>query len=278
MARPLKDLVFVVTGASSGIGRATALEAARAGMDLVVTARRAPLLQSVVNEVKELGRRAIAVEGDVIESGVSARILDEAERAFGRVDVVFANAGYGAEKRVLDYSADELRRMFDVNFFAATELLQVAARRMIARGGKGHLLMCSSCVARFTLPGYGPYAATKAAQLMVGRAMRYELREHQIEVSTVHPVTTATEFFEVAARGEGGQVPPGTIAAHAPKFIVQTPERVARAVIACLRRPRAEVWTSWPARIGAGLFTTFPRLADLFLQPQIKHLPPQRQR
>lgn len=276
MARVLDDLVLVVTGASSGIGRATAIEAARAGMDVVLTARRADRLDEVRAAIERLGRRAATVIGDVAEAGFSKRLLEESERAFGRYDIVFANAGYGAERRLLQFDEAELRRMFEVNFFAATELLREAARGLKRRGSGGHLLMCSSCVARFTLPGYGPYAATKAAQLMVARSLRYELKAHGIEVSTVHPVTTATEFFEVAGGGGNGKGGEGSpIADHAPKFIVQPPERVAKAVIRCLRSPRAEVWTSFPARFAAGLFTVFPGIADFFLAPHVRHLPPE---
>jgi NAD(P)-dependent dehydrogenase (short-subunit alcohol dehydrogenase family) len=278
MATSLDGRVFIITGGSSGIGRATAIEAARAGMDVVVTGRREDRLRAVVTEVERLGRRGLAVAGDVVDAGFSERLLEESERTFGRVDAVFANAGYGAERRTLDFSDEEIRRMFEVNLFASVDLVRAAARRWRMKSQRGHLLLCSSCVAKFTLPGYGPYAATKAAQAMIARSMRYELRPHGIEVSSVHPVTTATEFFEVAtgsAGASGGAATP-SVAAHAPKFIVQPPERVARAVIACLRRPRSEVWTSFPARLGAAFFTLLPGVADLFLAPHLKHLPPEK--
>lgn len=271
MARDLADRIMVITGASSGIGRATALEAAKAGMHVVVTARRADRLDAVCAEVRSLGRKAHPVAGDVADPCFSDRLLDEATSVLGGFDVVFANAGYGAEQRVVDMKDDELRRMFEVNFFAANDLLVKAARRLRAARRGGHLLMCSSCVARFVLPGYGPYSATKAAQALVCRAMRYELAEHGIEVSSVHPVTTATEFFEVAGKASATGRP--SIAEHAPKFFVQPPERVARAIVRCLRRPRSEVWTSFATRFAAGLFTTFPVVADLFLRPQLKWLP-----
>ncbi len=282
MATSLEGRVFIITGGSSGIGRATAIEAARAGMDVVVTGRREDRLRAVVGDVERLGRRGLAVAGDVVDAGFSERLLDESMRALGRVDAVFANAGYGSERRTLEFSDEEIRRMFEVNLFASVDLIRAAARRWRGSGQRGHLLLCSSCVAKFTLPGYGPYAATKAAQAMIARSMRYELRPHGIEVSSVHPVTTATEFFEVATGSAGASAGPSggpatpSVAAHAPKFIVQPPERVARAVIACLRRPRSEVWTSFPARLGAAFFTLFPGVADLFLAPHLKHLPPER--
>jgi short-subunit dehydrogenase len=271
MATPLQDRVFVVTGVSSGIGRATAIEAARAGMDLVITGRREDRLAEVAKAIESLGRRAAIVVGDVAEPGFSSRLLDEADRAFGRFDAVFANAGYGAERRVLDYSDDDLRRMFEVNFFAGAELLRLSAHRLIAANQKGHLLMCSSCVAKFTLPGYGPYSATKAAQAMLCRSMRYELKERGIEVSSVHPVTTTTEFFDIAADTKRTGRP--SVAEHAPKFMVQPPERVARAVIRCLGSPRPEVWTSFSARLGAAVFTAFPSVADFFLARHLRHVP-----
>jgi short-subunit dehydrogenase len=261
----LRGKALVITGASSGIGRATAIEAARRGMDLAITARRADRLETLAAEIRSLGRKAVVVAGDVVEPGFSARLLDAAERDLGGFHAVFANAGYGAEKDVLDFTLDELRRMFEVNFFASTDLLREAACRLLAARKPGHLLNCSSCVARFTLPGYGPYAATKAAQALLARSMRYELAPHGIEVSTVHPVTTETEFFEISAGhlpGNAGKKVPD----HAPKLFVQPPERVARAVVDCLARPRSEVWTSLLTRLGAGLFTISPRIADLALR------------
>jgi NAD(P)-dependent dehydrogenase (short-subunit alcohol dehydrogenase family) len=271
MTSSLADRVLVVTGVSSGIGRATALEAARAGMHVVITGRREERLREAARQIEALGRRAVIVSGDVADAGFSERLLDEAERSFGHFDAVFANAGYGCERRVLDYTEEEFRRMFEVNLFASAHLVREAARRLVKASRRGHLLMCSSCVARFTLPGYGPYSATKAAQAMLCRALRYELKEHGIEVSSVHPVTTTTEFFEVAADTKRSGRP--SVAEHAPRFVVQPPERVARAVIRCLLRPRAEVWTSLSARLGAGLFTAFPGLADLFLARHLRYIP-----
>jgi short-subunit dehydrogenase len=266
MARSLTDRVMVVTGASSGIGRATAIEAARAGMDVVVSARRADRLASVAEAIRALGRKAAVVVGDVADRNYPAELLDAAERTFGGADAVFSNAGYGAELPFLGMSDAEIRRMFEVNFFASIALCRAATERWRRAGRPGHLLLCSSCLARFTLPGMGPYAASKAAQAMVARSLRYELRADRIEVSSVHPITTATEFFEVAG---GSGIPD-----HAPKFLVQRPERVAKAVIACLRRPKPEVWTSTVTRLSAGLFTAFPRVADLFLSGLVRHLPP----
>ena len=207
--------------------------------------------------------RTEAIGVDVAVPGASGRILDVAQSAFGRFDVVFANAGYGLERPMHATAAEELRTMFEVNFFASTELCTLAAQRMMAAGRRGHLVMCSSCVAKFTLPAFGAYSASKAAQSHVARAMAYELRPHGIMVSSVHPVTTATEFFDVVRDG----IPEGEEQQYAihgmSRLFVQRPERVARAIARSIGRPRTEIWTSFPTRLAAGVIVAFPWLLDL---------------
>jgi NAD(P)-dependent dehydrogenase (short-subunit alcohol dehydrogenase family) len=263
MSSDLRNRVLVITGASSGIGAATAVACARAGMDVVLNGRRSAQLQAVADQVRHCGRAAEIVVGDVTEPGLSARLLDTAQQHFGRFDVVFANAGYGFKMPAHELDPAELRRIFEVNFFAAFELLREAARRLLAERRPGHLLMTSSAIAKFTLPNFAAYSATKAAQNHFCRAMRMELRRFGIEVSSVHPVTTRTEFFREAARLEqraGWQDPaPGRTLGP----FVQSPEKVANAIVRCLRRPRPEVWTSGTTRLIAGLLTIFPRLLDL---------------
>ncbi len=261
MASDLTDRVIIITGASSGIGAATARACARAGMDCVLNGRDAERLAAVADEVRALGRKVVTVAGDVTEPGLNVRLLDTAEKEFGKFDVVFANAGYGFTKPTLELELDELRRIFEVNFFAGFELLWHAGRRLLAAKRRGHLLMCSSAVAKFTLRGFAAYSATKAAQNHVCRAMRMELRPRGTEVSSVHPITTRTGFFDSAAKYVGRHEPwePRGVTG----LFVQDPERVAAAIVRCLRRPRPEVWASTLVRVAAGLMTIFPGLMDL---------------
>ncbi len=267
----LRDKAIVITGASSGIGAATAIECARAGMDLLLVARRADRLEAVAAEVRRLGRRSEVLAADVASPNAAAEALAAAERALGGFHAVFANAGYGLEREVLDTPIEELRRIFEVNFFSGADLLQAAARRLLAQGRPGHLLMCSSCVAKFTLPRHGAYSATKAAQAHFARAMRSELHHRGIEVSTVHPVTTVTEFFEVAADEAGRRHLREGVPPHVPRLFVQRPETIARAVVRCLRRPRAEVWTSHVVRGVAGAFTAFPALQEWVMRREARN-------
>ena len=270
MPRVLTDQVIIITGASSGIGAATAIQCAKAGMDAVLNARRADRLKQVADTVRQCGRKAQIVVGDVTEAGMSQRMLDTAQDAFGRFDVVFANAGYGFERSVVQMGDQELRQIFDVNFFASFDLIREAAKRLITDLRPGHLLMCSSCLAKFTLPFFSAYSATKAAQNHFCRAMRLELARYNIEVSSVHPITTTTEFFEVSKQLSGQADNTSTVPDHASKMFVQTPERVARAIVRCLRKPRPEVWTSHIVRSVAGVMTAFPRFFDLVVRKQAK--------
>lgn len=263
MPTKLTDQVIVITGSSSGIGAATALACAKAGLHTILHGRDADRLARVAAAVRALGRSAELVVGDVTDRGLNLRLLDTALQRFGRFDVVFANAGYGFKKPTHELGVVELRRIFEVNFFASHELLCEAARRLLAARRPGHLLMCSSAVAKFTLPNFAAYSATKAAQNHFCRAMRMELRPHGIEVASVHPITTRTEFFARAADYVDPHPPAGRRSGPGPGWLLQSPETVANAIVRCLRRPRPEVWTSTLTRAAAALMTMFPRFMDL---------------
>lgn len=250
----------MITGASSGIGAATAVACAAAGMDIVLAARRADRLEAVADRVRAAGRAATCVPADVTDPASDDELLAAAAALPGGLDVVFANAGYGLDRDLLETEDAQLRGLFETNVFAAHRLLVAAAERLRAAERPGHLLSCSSCLARFTLPGSAAYAASKAAQASLATGLRLELRGTGIAVSSVHPVTTRTEFFDVAA---GGGAEDGTSRLRGPaRWLAQPPDRVARAVVACLRRPRPEVWTSAPTRWGAGMMVAMPRLGD----------------
>lgn len=266
MPRDLTNKVMIITGASSGIGEATAIACAKAGMDVVINARREDRLLNLGRRIQEMGRQAEIVAGDVVAPGMSQRMLDAAINRFGRFDCVFANAGYGFERAVHEISNEDLRAIFEVNFFAGVDLLRAAANRLIQTKRPGHLLMCSSCLAKFALPYAAPYCATKAAQNQICRAMRIELRPHNIEVSSVHPIGTETEFFEASARRSGKRGNGDLMMNQTPRMFMQPPERVANAIVRCLRRPRSEVWTSLFVRLGAALMVVWPGLNDIAMR------------
>ena len=266
MACDLSGKVIIITGTSSGIGAATALACAEAGMDVLLTARRAERLEAIAEQITQLGRRAHCIVGDITDPGLSQRLLDETDTHLGGFHAVLANAGHAMTRKIIDHRDEEVRQMFEVNFFAALELLQLAAKRLLAAGRPGHLLMTSSCLSKFSLPKHGIYAATKAAQDAVCASMRHELHGTSIAVSSVHPITTTTEFFQVAATLSDRDPTRATLPDHSPGLFIQPPERVAKAIVKCLRRPRPEVWTSHIVRTVAGVATIFPRFGDYVIR------------
>jgi len=250
-----------ITGASSGIGRATALACAAEGMPVVVNARRADRLTEVVAEISRTGGRAVASAGDVTDRAAMDAMVETCVRTYGSVYSVFANAGFGIDDPVHKVTPEGMRSMFEVNFWGTMNTIWAALPRMM-EARSGHILICSSTIAKISLPGCGAYCATKAAQNMIGRAMNLELRRKGIRTSTVHPVGTKTEFFSVAKTNSSDAHP--TLDMHAPKWAMQTSETVARAIVRCLHNPRPEVWPSWACfvRIALGATTSFPALAD----------------
>jgi short-subunit dehydrogenase len=243
---------------------------ARAGMPVAAGARRADRLQSLIGEITAAGGRAIAVQMDVDRPEDCQRLIDQTLAAFGSVYSVFANAGFGLHKAIHETSDAEMRAIFETNFFGTLNTIRPALPQLM-RARAGHILICSSCLAKAGTPWHGAYSATKAAQDHIARAMRIELKGSGIVVSSVHPVGTRTEFFERAESNSAGgsrEVLPGP-----PSRFLQPPETVARAIVRALRKGRGgEIWTTMAGRLAFAAIDLFPRLGDAMLERGVKKL------
>jgi len=255
VARSLADKVIAITGASTGIGAATAVACAQAGMRVALGARRQDPLREVADQVEQAGGKALVVPCDVDRDEDVQRLVEQTTSQFGRLDAIFANAGYGLCAKVADTSDEQMRAIFETNYYGMMRVIHAAVPLMRAQGD-GHILICSSAVSELGLPMHGAYCATKAAQDAIASAMRAELAHEGINVSSVHPVGTRTDLYETA-RTRSGQPhnEPNT-----PSKLIQSSEQVARQIVKCLRRPKAEVWPHWPSRIGLAIVTAFPVL------------------
>lgn len=252
---------IAITGASSGIGRATAIACARAGMPVALGARRVDKLESAVQEIRRAGGLAIAVAMNVDRPEECESLVARAHGEFGSLYAVFANAGYGLERPIASTTDAELRAIFETNFFGTMNTIRPALGRMQA-AGPGHILICSSCLAKIGTPFVGAYSATKAAQDHIARALRIELNGAGIAVSSVHPIGTRTEFFERKS-GESGR----DLMTSPPTMFTQSAETVASAVVRQLRRGRGgEVWTSLPTRLAFAAMNAFPGIGDWVLR------------
>lgn len=259
----LTGLVVAITGASAGIGAATAIELARHKAKLILGARRLDKLEAVAAQCRAAGGEAHVLTCDVAKRQDVARLAAAAVEKFGRLDVMFANAGYGFLAKIADVTEPQFDEIVATNVKGSWYAMQAAWEIMRAqpprdgspaKSARGHIILTSSGAARRGLPLYGVYAMTKAAQLSLAEAMRVELRGSGVYVSTVHPLTTATDFFEIASSksrvrsmGLGHAQPVAT---------------VARKIVNLIRRPQPELWPVTGSRWMLALAALAPSLAD----------------
>ena len=231
MAKRLEGKVVVVTGASAGIGRASALALAGEGAALVLTARREARLEELARAARGAGARAVSVVGDAREEATAQRAVAAALESFGRLDVLVNNAGAGIYKDLVDTSAAEYDELFDTNV-RSTFLFTRHAVPVMLRQRSGTVLMISSMAGLYGFPGEAVYCATKFAQVGFAQALDKELRPHGIKVGVVCPGGVKTEFALGRGRTEGG------VAAST----MLEPEDVAAAVLlACTQPPGSRI-------------------------------------
>ena len=208
----LQDAVVVVTGASSGIGAATARAAAGAGAKVVLAARRVDRIRDLAGELPE----ALAVETDVTRDGDLPALAEAALARYGRIEVLVNNAGQGLHEPLEHVSAADFRAILELNVVAPLVAMQAVIPAMRRQGG-GAIVNVSSGTTLHVFPGVGAYASTKAALNQLSATARLELADDGIVVSTVYPRITDTEFHETLRAGElraGAPkgTPPGEVA------------------------------------------------------------------
>jgi NADP-dependent 3-hydroxy acid dehydrogenase YdfG len=206
------DKVFLITGASTGIGAATARHAARAGHKVVLAARSEDKLQALADETGGL-----AVRCDVAEWEDQQALVARALAAPGRIDVAFANAGFGGARGFKTASPEEWKSMVLTNVYGAALTIRAAYDALVDSGG--HLLLTSSVAGRRVLPG-SFYSVTKHAVTAMGEAARQELSEKGVRVTLIEPGVVDTPFFD-----------------NKPKMRALDDDDIARAVMYAVEQP-----------------------------------------
>ncbi|MBV8531619.1 MAG: SDR family NAD(P)-dependent oxidoreductase, partial [Candidatus Eremiobacteraeota bacterium] len=223
---PETSRTLIVTGASSGIGRALALAGARAGFRAVITARRRAELEEVAGSIRSDGGACVTLDGDITAPDMPARIVSAAAQAFARIDVIVNNAGLAAYGALLDQSDAALAEQWQLHVLAPLRLARSAIAQLEAT--RGQLVFVGSGVARVPLPLYGGYSLAKAAIRAAAIQLRRELRPRHIAVTYVDPGVVATEFHS-------------RIGITRTTEFVASPERIARAILRGIARRSAVV-------------------------------------
>lgn len=247
----LRGKNVVITGASSGIGRAVAIEMARRGANVVLGARRGDLLEEVAAACRAHGVTATAVVADVTKPEDCARLCA------GDVDVLVNNAGFAIFDGIAEAKPEELRAMMDVNYFGAVYCTQAVLPRMLARGS-GAIVNVASITGIMGFARMGGYCATKFAMIGMTEALRDEVLGRGVRVALVCPGTTNTEFFEKAERGK--------MPAASRLILAVKPEKIARAVCAAAEDGKYRRIIPLFAAIYMRLKETFPRVAHFFMR------------
>ncbi len=256
MARRLAGKVVVVTGASSGIGRAAALRFAGEGAAVCLAARSRDALEAVREEIARGGGRAAVFECDVSDEDQVELLAKEAEAALGPVDVWVNDAGVYAMGRFEDTPPEVFRKVLETDFMGIVHGTRAALRRFEGRG-RGTIVNVASIDGRIAAPYTAAYAASKHAVVGFSAAIRQELRLERrtgIHVCTLLPATIDTPLFQKAANYTGEQVralPP-----------VYSPDRAARAIVSLALRPRREALVGTSAYFMSALWRLAPAAAE----------------
>jgi short-subunit dehydrogenase len=252
--KKLSEQVIVITGASSGIGRATAKMAARRGAHVVLTARSGPELAKVVEEIAQAHGSASCHVADVTIPHQLEALAELVEKEHGRIDTWVNNAGVSAYGPIEQLGLDDMRRVMDVTYWGVVNGTRAALPRLRKQGGA--LINVGSEVSSAPVPLQGPYVAAKHAVLGFTDVLRLELEQERapVSVTLIQPGSIDTPFFR-HAKSIMGREP-------APPPPVYAPEVVAEAILHCAEHPERNLVVGGGARAMIALHRAAPRAAD----------------
>lgn len=233
MTEALSGKVALVTGASSGIGEATALALANAGATVAVTARRASRLEALVKRIESAGGKALALPGDMTVEAEALKAVEDTVSRLGRLDILINSAGIMQAGGIENCDLDLYRRVFDINFFATLYACKAAVPHMLKQGS-GDIVTVSSLAGRKGGPETSAYSASKHAVNSMTDAMRRELGDRNIRVCILMPGATRTEVGNNIVDPNWRKA----IQAHVSKEGAVEPSEVADTIVFILSLPR----------------------------------------
>jgi short-subunit dehydrogenase len=261
--RTLAGSRLLITGASQGIGRALALDAARRGAKVLAAARSEQLLRELATEANSAGGILVAVPADITSPEDRQRLVDAAQRHFGGLDVLINNAGIGATGHFAECGPERLRAIMEVNFFALTEMTRVCIP-MLRQGNRPAIVNISSIAGKRGIPARSEYSASKFAVQGFSEALRAEMVRFGIDVLVICPGLTQTNFsknmLEQKARLQMDHMRG------------MTAEAVAAAALRAIEKGKNEVCLTFSGRLIVWISRFFPRLADRIAARKVRGL------
>lgn len=253
----IRESNIIITGASSGIGRAAALELARRGANLVLAARRADELERVADECRKAGVRCAVVPTDVSREEECERLVEKATAELGAIDGLVNNAGFAIFDRLENASSDDIRRMMETNFLGTVFCTRAVLPGMLERK-RGAIVNVASISGLMGYDSMGGYCASKFAMVGFTEALRNEMMGRGVDVSLICPGTTDTQFFLTAEKGK--------IPSASRLILAMPPERVATAIASAIERPVYRKVMPLTAAAFLRLKEVFPVLAHFLMR------------
>lgn len=194
-----KDKTVWITGASAGIGREMALQFARQGAEVAVSARRRDRLQELVKEIEQLGSKAVAVGCDVTREEEVENAVKTVISKFGKMDIAVANAGFGVGGKIENLQAADWRRQLEVNVVGLTSTIRYALPPL--KKSKGRMVLMGSVASKVSTPRSAAYSASKAAVRTIGQVLAMELNKSGVSCTTIHPGHIESEIGKIDKNG-----------------------------------------------------------------------------
>ena len=254
-----KNKIVLITGASSGIGRASAILFAKKGANLILVARRKEKLESIAEELKKFKISTLICECDVSDKSQVKKMSNLVLEKYQSIDILVNNAGFAIYGSVSNLTTEDIESQMATNYFGMIYCIKNFLPSMKEKGS-GHIVNVASVAGSFGLPGIASYCATKFAMLGFSEGLKHELKETGIGVTVVSPIMVRTNFFDHESFEKMPKYSPMSLSA----------ETVAQAILKASNSPRLEIIVPWFVRIVVWLKNTFPYLINPILGSSFK--------
>ena len=254
-----KNKVVLITGASSGIGKQTAIEFAKLGSNIILVARRKNKLEQVENELKQFNVKTLVCSCDVSKKDQVEKMSKIVLKKFNSIDILVNNAGFAIFGSVYDLSVNDIESQMETNYFGMVYCTKNFLPLMLEKKS-GHIVNVASVAASFGLPGIASYCASKFAMLGFSEGLKHELSGTGVGITVVSPIMVKTDFFDHPSFEKMPKYSPTSLSA----------KTVAKAIVKASSSSRLEIITPSIVRIAVWLKHTFPYFINPILGKSFK--------